>query len=415
MVVVLPVPFTPTTRITCGLRLRSSTSGLATGARMAAISSASASLTSASVTLRPNLLRRKLATMSAAAAGPRSAPSSSSSSSASAASSSVRLTNAALRPPVSFSVRAGEPGLQLAEETAERHQAASACRPPRIGRDHPRPHQRARRAPEGGRGEMLGVAAPAALGQHGDGAAELARRGTPAASPPPSARSRPPAPAAAPAAPPACGRRACRGARCRGRRAGRGSPPPPRSAPSRRPARPSRSGSRRSGRRRSRARAQAARAGDHASAAARLWRRRMRLSTRSEPDCSDRCRCGIRRGSSASRRHSAASMPPGRARTAAAAAAPAPRAAPRRPRRRCRRRGWRCRRRSAPPPARRGRPGADLRHDRPPGTLRLGPRPNGMVQKVQRWSQPGLHLHEAAGVARRTPVRRVRAPARPPG
>ena len=113
IVVVFPVPFTPTTRITCGLRLRSSTSGLATGARIVAISSASDSLISASVTLRPNLLLRNDSTMSAAAAGPRSAPSSNSSNSANASSSRVRLLNAAVSPPVSFSVERVSPALSL--------------------------------------------------------------------------------------------------------------------------------------------------------------------------------------------------------------------------------------------------------------------------------------------------------------
>ena len=38
MVVVLPVPLTPTTRMTCGLRAGSRSSGLATGSRICAIS-----------------------------------------------------------------------------------------------------------------------------------------------------------------------------------------------------------------------------------------------------------------------------------------------------------------------------------------------------------------------------------------
>ena len=46
MVVVLPVPLTPTTRMTCGLCAASSASGRATGCRIAAISCASAPRTS---------------------------------------------------------------------------------------------------------------------------------------------------------------------------------------------------------------------------------------------------------------------------------------------------------------------------------------------------------------------------------
>ena len=53
MVVVLPVPFTPTTSTTCGRFAGSSRSGCATGARIAAISSASACLISSSVTSLP--------------------------------------------------------------------------------------------------------------------------------------------------------------------------------------------------------------------------------------------------------------------------------------------------------------------------------------------------------------------------
>ena len=113
MVVVLPVRFTPTTRTTWGLRVRSRISGLATGSRMSAISSASACLISGSVTLRPKRFLRKASTISAAAAGPRSAPNSNSSSSSSAASSSVRFAKAAEIPLVSFSVERVSPVLSL--------------------------------------------------------------------------------------------------------------------------------------------------------------------------------------------------------------------------------------------------------------------------------------------------------------
>ena len=67
----------------------------------------------------------------------------------------------------------------------------------------------------------------------------------------------------------------------------------------------SRSGSRRSDRRRARCRAASrARARQTASASARGWRRFMRFRIRSSPAWSERCRCGISRGSSAISRQS---------------------------------------------------------------------------------------------------------------
>ncbi len=53
IVVVLPVPLTPTTRMTCGLCDRSSSSGMATGASTFSISTAMMARTSASDTSRP--------------------------------------------------------------------------------------------------------------------------------------------------------------------------------------------------------------------------------------------------------------------------------------------------------------------------------------------------------------------------
>ncbi len=53
MVVVLPVPLTPTTSTTCGLIDRSSSSGLATGVSTFSISGAMIARTSASDTSRP--------------------------------------------------------------------------------------------------------------------------------------------------------------------------------------------------------------------------------------------------------------------------------------------------------------------------------------------------------------------------
>ena len=72
------------------------------------------------------------------------------------------------------------------------------------------------------------------------------------------------------------------------------------------------------------------------SASAGPWRRRMRLSTRPDPDCSERCRCGISRGSPARSSHNGASraagstedrrsrLRPGTPRSTDAATAPIP-------------------------------------------------------------------------------------------
>jgi hypothetical protein len=112
MVVVLPVPFTPTTSTTCGARAVSSTSGFATGARMAAISSASVAFTSSSVTSLPKRVRRKASTMREEAETPRSAAISVSSSSSSAASSSFRLVKTAVTLSVSLAVERAKPAFK---------------------------------------------------------------------------------------------------------------------------------------------------------------------------------------------------------------------------------------------------------------------------------------------------------------
>ena len=133
-----------------------------------------------------------------------------------------------------------------------------------------------------------------------------------------------------------------------------------------------------------------------AMASARRCRRRMRFRIRSLPACSDRCRCGISRGSSAISRHRSSSIAAGIDRRQpqprqfrappAAGAGSSGRATGRRAGRDRRRR---CRRRSARSPGSRRRPGcAPGRRSTPIGTERLGPRPNGMMQNVQRWSQP---------------------------
>jgi hypothetical protein len=73
MVVVLPLPLTPTTSTTCGLRAASMVSGTATGCRISAMSSAKAARTSSSVTSLPKRSLPSLATSLLATVTPRSA------------------------------------------------------------------------------------------------------------------------------------------------------------------------------------------------------------------------------------------------------------------------------------------------------------------------------------------------------
>ena len=68
MVVVLPLPLTPITSTTCGLRAGSMASGLATGCRISAMSSAKAARTSSSVTSLPKRSLPSLSTRRAATA-----------------------------------------------------------------------------------------------------------------------------------------------------------------------------------------------------------------------------------------------------------------------------------------------------------------------------------------------------------
>ena len=102
MVVVLPLPLTPATKMTCGFFPGSRISGLATGSRMVAIASASAPLTSSAST---SLSKRDLAKSAASLAEvetPKSAVIRSSSSSSIAASSSLRLVKRSVIPPAIF-------------------------------------------------------------------------------------------------------------------------------------------------------------------------------------------------------------------------------------------------------------------------------------------------------------------------
>src|SRR6266850_7019668 len=93
MVVVLPLPFTPTTSTTCGLRLGSIESGVATGCRISAMSSAKAARTSSSVTSLPKRSLPSLSTRRAATLTPRSASISASSNWSSVCWSSFFLVN----------------------------------------------------------------------------------------------------------------------------------------------------------------------------------------------------------------------------------------------------------------------------------------------------------------------------------
>src|SRR6266404_1728953 len=93
MVVVLPLPFTPITRTTKGLRARSMASGVATGCRISAMSSAKAARTSSSVTSLPKRSLPSLSTRRAATLTPRSASISASSNWSSVCWSSFFLVN----------------------------------------------------------------------------------------------------------------------------------------------------------------------------------------------------------------------------------------------------------------------------------------------------------------------------------
>src|SRR6266850_7260815 len=93
MVVVLPLPFTPTTSTTCGLRALSIESEVATGCRISAMSSAKAARTSSSVTSLPKRSLPSLSTRRAATLTPRSASISASSNWSSVCWSSFFLVN----------------------------------------------------------------------------------------------------------------------------------------------------------------------------------------------------------------------------------------------------------------------------------------------------------------------------------
>ena len=152
MVVVLPEPFTPTTRTTCGLRLRSGSSGTATGARISAMSAASAVCTSSGVTSWSNFALAKLLARRAAVATPRSPVIRVSSSSWMASSSSLRLLKIEVMP----SVSRDEDRLRPAASRPSHPRRWSLMRPPVRGRRSPA----ARRAAPG-RSHPRGLPGPA--------------------------------------------------------------------------------------------------------------------------------------------------------------------------------------------------------------------------------------------------------------
>ena len=124
-------------------------------------------------------------------------------------------------------------------------------------------------------------------------------------------------------------------------------------------------------------------------------RRFIRFRIRSLPACNERWRCGIRRGSSSISRHRSSSIHAGssddsrrRGNSGTSASSGRPIGpAPAGPAGRARRRRYR--HRSAPPRETRSPPASrTCRTTAPIGTERFGPRPNGMTQKVQRWSHP---------------------------
>ena len=136
------------------------------------------------------------------------------------------------------------------------------------------------------------------------------------------------------------------------------------------------------------------------AASSARWRRFIRFRIRSEPACSERCRCGINRGSLSIRRQRSSSMQAGssdesRNRSSSGTSASSRRASW--PRAGLPGRSWPYEVMSTPvsttsrkpdwPEAGRTR-ARTCSTTAPIGTERLGPRPNGMMQKVQRWSQP---------------------------
>ena len=124
IVVVFPLPLTPTTRMTNGLQPRSSRSGFITGSTSRITSSASALRTSSGETSWLKRLRRSSSVTSAAIPIPISLAINNSSSSSSAASSSRRRLKIVLMPAFSRSELRAMPALRRANQP--RRSSASA-------------------------------------------------------------------------------------------------------------------------------------------------------------------------------------------------------------------------------------------------------------------------------------------------
>ena len=118
MVVVLPVPLTPTTSTTWGRFAESGTRGRATGSRMAEICPARAARTASGATSLSKRVAASSAVSAAAVSTPRSAVISSSSSSSMAAPSSLRLVKMAPMPSPSFADERPSPALRRENSAA---------------------------------------------------------------------------------------------------------------------------------------------------------------------------------------------------------------------------------------------------------------------------------------------------------
>ena len=134
MVVVLPVPLTPTTRMTCGLCAPSTTSGLATGASTRSTSLLSTERTSSALMSLSKRPLRSAVMMFSAVPTPRSASMSRSSRSSSVAASSFFLVKMPVMPSESFADVLPRPCLRRPNQPAA---LAGAAAFGRCGRGSP--------------------------------------------------------------------------------------------------------------------------------------------------------------------------------------------------------------------------------------------------------------------------------------
>ncbi len=224
IVVVLPVPLTPTISTTCGFSARFSSNGLATGSRILAISAGERLLhllvgdflaEAGAAELRrrcgpppPCRDRRRPADPPAPAAPRRRA----------CAGRTRHRSN-----PVIFAVLRDRPCLSR-ERNPERHQAGSASSPSSLAADDARAQQRARAGRRCGPGQNARCGRSNRSPRAPLPRARPGRRRSRVRSRPPPRVAGPRARGAARPARPACVPPACRGARCTERRAGTGCP-----------------------------------------------------------------------------------------------------------------------------------------------------------------------------------------------